>query len=261
MREGMKPIEIREMLLQIVREAVQLHGEDSLQFNTVRIAVRKKLGRPIAPELERAVLEEHQRLFATGVFVWGINFDNPNPPFFHVGSRGKRALANQARDPANPAGYLRHLASIAPLNSVALSYLTEGLDCFNDGHYKSAAVMVGAAAESLLLELRDSVSAHLVSAGKPVPSKLGDWRAKTILDGLGNVFDQHATKMPRDLREPYEANFRALQHPIRTARNDAGHPSGIDPVQEEAVHAMLILFPELYRLLVSLTSWSATGFR
>jgi hypothetical protein len=40
---------------------------------------------------------------------------------------------------------LRHLASIASLNDVAISYLAEGLDCHVAGLFKAGAVMVGGA--------------------------------------------------------------------------------------------------------------------
>ncbi len=40
-----------------------------------------------------------------------------------------------------------------------------------------------------------------------------------------------------------------LAEQIRKVRNDAGHPEGIDPVTPEVVHAALLIFPELAKLV------------
>jgi hypothetical protein len=167
----------------------------------------------------------------------------------------KRSLADLSKNPANPEGYLRHLKSVAELNPVMESYLREGLACFNARLHKAAAVMLGAASESVILELRDAVTAKLQTLGATVPSKLTDWRMKVLLDALRAFFESKKVSFARELREEFEAYFQAFQQPIRAARNDAGHPTSVDPVREEAVHASFLLFPELVRLASSLKDW------
>ena len=91
---------------------------------------------------------EWYALFNTGYLSWGHNLSNNSPPFCHVTARGKEALETLSRDPSNPAGYLAHLRKLAPLNAVAWSYLEEGINCYVVGHFKAAAVLLGAATES-----------------------------------------------------------------------------------------------------------------
>ncbi len=248
--------EIREMLLEIVAQNRPRRPEDGfLQMNTVFVEMRKRWGQRPSTELQQLVLSEWHELMRAGYFAWGGNWDNPDPPFFHITDRGERSLKDLSKSPANPQGYLRHLDSVAELNSVAKSYLSEGLTCFNARLHKAAAVMLGAASESVILELRDAVTAELPTLGVSVPSKLADWRVKVVLDALHDFFDSKKGSFSRELREEFEAYFQAFPQPIRTARNEAGHPSSVDPVREEAVHASFLLFPELIRLAYALKDW------
>ena len=40
---------------------------------------------------------------------------------------------------------------------------------------------------------------------------------------------------------------------IRMTRNDAGHPSSVDPITREAIHGALLTFPEQARLSFDLS--------
>jgi hypothetical protein len=148
---------IREVLLKEIDNADPKGraGFPALQTSTVLDTVAQRLQTNRNPDLELAVLEQWNDLFRTGILGWGLNLSNPNPTFFHLTKRGRLALANLIRDPSNPAGYIRHLASVATLDSIAMSYLEEGLQCYIGGLFKASAVMVGCAAESVILSLRN----------------------------------------------------------------------------------------------------------
>jgi hypothetical protein len=63
--------------------------------------------------------------------------------------------------------------------------------------------------------------------------------------------------MKRELRESFEAYWSAFAQEIRAVRNDAGHPTSVDPVTSDTVHASLLVFPELARLASGLSRWVA----
>jgi hypothetical protein len=257
MAQPVKP-SIREvMLAEIKAQEPSSQTGSTLQQSTVLDAVARNLG-TYDPQ---AILTQWGELFRTGLLAWGFNLSNPNPPFFHVTERGRQALAHLTRDPSNPAGYLRHLASIAPIDTVAMSYLTEGLECYVAGLFKAAAVMVGTAAESVILNLRNGAVEKLNALGKPVPKGMEDWRVKTLADSLHRFFDGHKSQFRRELSEPFEAYWSAFAQQIRATRNDAGHPTSVDPVTPDTVHASLLIFPELARLANSLSRWVADDFR
>jgi len=247
---------IREILLTEIRaQEPTSYSGPTLQQSSVLDAAARKLGVRQNRDLEQAILTQWDDLFRTGLLSWGLDLNNPNPPFFHLTERGRQALQDLTRDPSNPAGYLRHLASIAAIEPVTLSYLTEGLECYVAGLFKAAAVMVGGAAENIVLDLRVCIVQRLKLLNKPVPRSMEDWRMKVVSDSLRSFFDGHAAKFGRELRESFEAYWSAFTQQIRAARNDAGHPASVDPVTPDTVHASLLIFPELARLANILSQW------
>ena len=249
-------IEIREAILLVAEEQRPRDGGGNLQSGSVLGAVLRKLSPNQGSfNLEEAILTQFHDLLRTGVFAWGLNLSNPNPPFFHFTDRGRKALERLSRDPSNPAGYLRNLSTRATLSPVANSYLLEALECFNANLTKAAAVMIGCCAESVILELRDELMKKLQSLGQPIPAKLSDWRVKTVLDGLYSFLESRKSTFPRELREEFEAYWNAFGQQIRTTRNDAGHPTSVDPVTEDGVHAAFLIFPEQAALSGKLQAW------
>lgn len=244
---------IREVLLaEIEARRPKTQFDAKLCQSTVLMGAAGKLGALHNQDLQEAILTEWGELFRTGLVAWGLDLSNPNPPFFHLTHRGRQALRNWTRDPSNPAGYLRHLDSIAKLDAVALSYVTEGLYCYAAGFFKAAAVMVGAAAERVVLDLRDFTVDRLTSLGKvPVPQGLEveEWKVKTVSDALRRFFDPYKGKkqghMGLELSEAFDGYWPAFTLQIRAARNEAGHPASVEPVTPDTVHASLLIFPSL----------------
>lgn len=256
------PTEIREVLLQAAERIRPKNPMDgSLQLTTLFKVAVEQLGGRLDPQTEQEVLTQWHDLMRAGYFAWGLNLTNPNPPFFHFTDRGLKALERLSRDPGNPEGYLRHLRSVATLNPIADSYLREGLACFESGLFKAAAVMIGGASESLVLELRDATTQKLAQLKLAEPKRLADWRVKVLLDSLYTFLDGKKASFPRELREEFEAYFLAFAQQIRASRNDAGHPSSVDPVTEEGVHASFLIYPELARLSNALCGWVAGSLK
>jgi hypothetical protein len=163
-------IDIRGLLLaEIKAQEPKDQFGPTLQQGSVLDAIARTFGQHRGQDLEQAILTQWNELFRTGLLAWGLNLSNPNPPFFHLTERGRQALANLTRDPSNPAGYLRHLASIATLDPIAMSYLTEGLECYVAGLFKASAVMIGCASERVILSLRDVAVQKLTALGKTIP--------------------------------------------------------------------------------------------
>jgi hypothetical protein len=227
----------------------------NLQSSSILEESARTLGFTNDREKEQALLTQYNELFRTGYLSWGLNLSNPNPPFFHLTEQGRRTLTQLSRDPGNPAGYLQHVYSIATVNPIAKSYLEEGVECYIGALYKASAVMVGAAAESIVLELRDGVEAKLASLGRSGPRGLKDRRVKAILDGLKSFFDGHKSNFKNSLRDEYEGYWSAFTQQIRAARNDAGHPASVDPISPQTIHGALLIFPEVLRLSNSLKHW------
>jgi hypothetical protein len=248
---------LRNELLQAVQDAAKNNNPHTLQAGDVL----RKLHSPYSgSEYKQAVLTLWQDLFRTGYLSWGINLGNPNPPFFHLTEKGRRWLEHFSRDPVNPDGYLAYVAKQANLNPIAQSYLEEALKTFNNDCIKSSVVMLGAAAESMALELRDTLVSKIQTVGRSASKELEDYRIKKVLDGLETEISTQQNKMSSVLRETFESQWLAFVHEIRIARNEAGHPKSVEPVTPEDAHAALLIFPKLAKLNSDLLYWVSTSY-
>lgn len=252
---------LRTALLQTVKNLSMTNSHD-LETGVILADVEKRLDLRNRNNLEeqQALLSFWHDLFRTGYLSWGYNIDNPNPPFCHLTERGRKWLEHFSRDPANRDGYLAYVRKQAKLNPISESYLEEALSTYNNECLKSSAVMVGAAAESLAIELRDTLEAKLNALGRKIPSDLQDWRLKRVLDAIEREITAQKQKLPHKLSEAFESYWSPFTHQIRLARNDAGHPKSIDAVTYETVHASLLIFPELAKLCADLRSWVSKNY-
>jgi hypothetical protein len=250
--------QIRTVILEVIDGLVKEYTH--LQSSSVLQRAASQISRSADRQVQEALLASFYDLFRTGYLSWGADLANPAPPFCHVTALGRRALAQHSRDPANPDGYLAHLRSQAPVGPIAESYIREALNTFNTACFRATAVMVGAAAESVVLGVRDGLVAKLQALNQPVPSNLSDWRIKRVLSAVEAALVARKPIMPTTLFERFEANWPAFSHQIRTVRNDAGHPISVEPVTSDEVHASLLIFPQLAVLARKLSSWIASDY-
>lgn len=253
----MKQPDPRETLLRIAKEISEEPTESPLgrcHNEDVLLRASQELGLSNLEE-EQDLLTIFYDLFRTGHLSWGYSVKYPEFSEFHITDRGKMAAARIRRDPGNPAGYLAYLDTKVTLNHVARDYMEEALSTFSAGCFKATAVMVGCAAESTAIELRDAIRAK-----QSVPTKkLKSWKAKEFLSGIKAALDKQS--LPSSLKEPLNRNWVSLSEQIRTARNDAGHPSPISSVDETAAHCALLIFPELAKLTSDLITWVNASYK
>ena len=246
---------------QVILETVERQSQGSnLQTRSVLETALETLGLQRNTQNDQAMLTIWHDLFRTGYLAWGSNLDNVNPPFCHVTEQGRRTLSNLTRDPANPAGYLAHLAEATTLNPIAQSYLDEALKTYNTDCIKAAAVMTGAATESMVLQLRDALLQRIRELGREPSKELESRFIKTIIDAISKELSCHKKEMPSTLAESFEQYWPAFTGQIRNVRNDAGHPKSIDPVTYETVQASLLIFPELAKLIQNLLTWIGSDY-
>jgi hypothetical protein len=161
--------DIRAALLEVIERNRPRDRSTNMQSNEILRQAAAALGIRVDHAMEEALLTQFHELFHTGYLAWGYNLSNPDPPFFHLTEQGLKTLAELSGDPGNPKGYLARVDGIAPVNAIARSYLEEAVYCYVAYHTKASAVMVGGAAESVVLELRDAVDTKLKHLQKPVP--------------------------------------------------------------------------------------------
>lgn len=246
--------EIRNVLLQVLKE-YDKQGPSYFQSTQILIETSKRLNITGDLPLEQALLTFFHDLFRNGYLAWGYNIHNAGPPFCHLTEQGRETLKHISRDPINPDGYLEYIYQNYNLGNISESYLKEALTTYNSNCFKATAVMVGAASESIILELRDELIRTLKESNLDIPRDLKDWRVKTILSSLQTELEKRKRHMPGTLRDKFVSYWPAFTQQIRAARNEAGHPADIDPITNETVHASLLIFPELVSLSNELQNW------
>jgi len=199
-------------------------------------------------EDSQALLTEWHELFRTGYMAWGKDINNISYPFCHPTQHLIRALEDMSRDPVNPDGYLRHLREMGKPGTLVESYIREALSCYNNGACRAAAVMLGAASEAMILEVRDQAIQCARREGEQLTKKIKDWKIKEVNTALKQYLDSKRPQMPLKLRDEYDAYWSAFTQQIRASRNDAGHPTNIEPITRETAHASFLMFPELAKL-------------
>lgn len=254
--------DVRACMFQVIADQAPKKPSDGfLQSGSIVTETHQRLGGSRDHLLEETILTVLHDLFRTGYLGWGANFSNPNPPFCHITEQGRKSLATLSRDPSNPEGYFNFLSEAASLNPITDSYIREAIACFVYDLPKAAAVMVGGASESMVIELKDTIIRRLQSLKRTPPKGINDWRFKVILDSMYSFLDQNAGQMPRELRDSFKAYWPAFLQQIRSARNDAGHPSSVNPVTFDTVHASLLFFPELAKLTAQLIHWVSHEYK
>jgi hypothetical protein len=123
---------IRSTLLEVVAAAQAATPNAALDGFTILRDSAERLQRIAGDSRltlyeEQALLSVFHELFRSGHLSWGWNLSNPDPPKFHITGQGQRALHNLSRDPANPRGYLTHLAGAGTVPPIASAYVDEAL--------------------------------------------------------------------------------------------------------------------------------------
>jgi hypothetical protein len=123
---------IREVLLAVIdKQSPKGPLDSSLATNSVLSEAAEILdSRFLGKEGQQALLSQLHDLFRTGYLAWGNDISNPDPPKFHITTKGRKLLSNLSRDPGNPDGYIAYILQIAALNPIAESYLKEGIQCY-----------------------------------------------------------------------------------------------------------------------------------
>lgn len=176
---------------------------------------------------------------------------------------GKNAAQNASRDPINSNGYLAYLDHEVKIDAVTRGYVEEALNTYRACCYKATAVMIGAATEKLVLDLRDELVQRMKTTGRTVDKKMESMKVKTafdkvaekVLDDLNKNVKSTNDEGLRQLHELADAKLHSIAAEFRKTRNDAGHPASLDPIHPADVHCNLLLFPATAKLIARIKKW------
>jgi hypothetical protein len=154
-----------------------------------------------------------------------------------------------------------------------MEYVEEAVSAYRTTNYKSASVMIGATVEIMITEIRDEIVSILDSRKEPVSSKLKTWKTKEMLDAIIDCLANKISKeidelkmrgvdapIMKTLKEDIKARLPSIGAEFRKLRNEAGHPGTLKNITKEDVHANLLLFPKIAKILCETKKWIETDF-
>lgn len=257
--------EIRETVIEVIlNEAVNQYAA-VLEHAARRLA--KQHGAPplatgmaypgahtqLHPNNSSLVLEVVWDLFRQGFITLGLNDANPGWPWLRLSRFGRHALLTTSPYRFHDTNsFLRLVKTDIPdISPEAVTYLEEAVAAFYADCLLACCVMLGVAAEAEFLRLVDVASSSAVHGEKFAPvKKLTFVRQK--LTNFQDLLKPLIPALPKNSTEDLEINFMAIQSVLRIARNDAGHPSGVQPPLREQVYVFLQLYVPFARQLMRL---------
>lgn len=254
---------IRQLVLEYLRRILERGQQGQNQVNDVlryvgRIAYERQLWmsteRPKIPEQAGDMLPAEDidkvkaviwQLIILGVLVPGVQgYAQSSWPHLSITEYGKTYLETEGSAPYDPDGYLSSIKSDSPnVDDVVLLYLTEGLQCFLRSNYIASVVMVGVAAEKVILNLIDAFASAMsdVSKATTFRRKIQNAMIKKQFDELTKQLYPLKKQLPGELSRDLETYLGSIFNLVRSYRNEAGHPSGIG-VSHEIAYSNLQVF-------------------
>jgi hypothetical protein len=175
----------------------------------------------------------------------------PRARFFRLSRFGKESLQSQSPYRFHDTSTFLKLvmAEVPDVSQEAQDYLEEAVAAFYADCLLATCVMVGVAAEAefeRLVEVasRGPYGAKFAAATKPIFIRQKIEKFHAALKPL-------TSNLPREAIEDLDTNFTMIQSILRTARNDAGHPTAANPTREQ-VYVFLQLFVPFARQLMRL---------
>jgi hypothetical protein len=195
--------------------------------------------------------------------VWGSDKSNPEWPWFNFTEVGRKSLEYTIPQPYDPDGFIDYFRRVSgPVDPVVDECIVETVQDFNNGCYRSAAVMLGCASEKLVLLLIEAFGAAITDPIKKTKYEkdTAKWMIHPKYDALRTRLDWMvaAKKLPSEQAETVGNALPSCFELIRRCRNSAGHPSTFN-VDSETLFMNLRIFTEYSRRVVELIQYFASN--
>jgi hypothetical protein len=192
-----------------------------------------------------------------------VGSSNEGWPWLALTEHGRRVVAERKPVPYDPDGYLARLRR-AGIHVTIERYLQEAVGTFRTGNYLASAVMLGAAAEWLIIELCEAIAESFANVSEKNQfngdKRAGSWKISLKTRAVNEWFKQKKAQLPVEWQRPEQTELiDKIAGLIRSRRNDAGHPQ--NPPTEyshEEAYALLMVFPDFCEKLYELKAWLST---
>jgi len=224
---------LEKTALELCRQDGPEHGRQHFSYGSAT---------QLSPDDAEIVLEIVWDLFRQGILTFGLNASNPGWPWLRLSRFGESALQHGLYRFHNKAEFMKALRSEAiDISPDAVVYLREAVAAFYTDCLLSTCVMLSIAAESEFLRLLN-VAKDSRTYGNYF-SRIGDGlsiRAKILR--FNEAIKPMLTLLSESATDELGDALNTMQSIIRTARNEAGQPTGASAPSRDQVYVYLQLF-------------------
>ncbi len=182
------------------------------------------------------------RFVGLGILTPRQMIDEDNQ-LFELSIYGAQVLATGEESPYDPYGFLKNLHDNSPaLESNSYQFIEESVYCFLSRHFRASMVMLGLSSENEILATIELYQSKLNPEKKVnFIRKLSSCKSlKAQFDLLYQQLYEIRMDLPSDIRE-LDTWLNGIFQVIRMSRNDAGHPIGINPTNEDVFSNLCLL--------------------
>lgn len=142
------------------------------------------------------------------MLVQGKDSSNEQVPFLSVTELGEDYLEHGGPDVYDPDGYVDQVAERHPIDDVEARYLGQVVSAFHADLPDAGAVMLGAAAEHVILLLAEAIGRADETSTDKV-EKLLAGPVLRVLTFVTQYLENRGNDLPRQLREQLQTTSRA----------------------------------------------------
>jgi len=237
-------IRIKEEILAYAKNSVE--NNRRMQLNGIwPHLMHNKLGADDSDTLIKDLtMEIVWQLISDGIFSY------LEPPWIDTTLKGRNFLSNSDFVIYDPDSYILKLHNLSPLDTITKNYISESIEAFNKNLLMSSTVMLGVAAEHLVLTLIEKYANHEKNIKLKTLLQTNTFY-KTILTEFDNALTKCKDKPLKRKIKNFITTFGGTIHFYRYYRNSFGHPSETKPTYRIA-YANLSIFIEFYSEIESL---------
>jgi hypothetical protein len=196
------------------------------------------------------VLQVFWQLVNEGILAPGNGGQSPNLPWFHITEYGKTVIKTGLSNPHDATGYLERIrTNTTNPDATVMAYLSESLNSLRHGTAVASTVMLGIAAERVLVLVGESLENALSdpSEKSDLSRILRRYQMKPKLDWIHGKIQQIQDKRVSGFPDNATLMVTAIYDLIRCQRNELGHPRDTPPnISKEDAFVNLQIFPRYY---------------
>jgi hypothetical protein len=181
--------------------------------------------------------------------------------YLRLTNYGAEVVREQHWSPVDPDGYLREFAEQSSRSSeLCRIYTEEALRCFRGGCYLATAVMLGAASETVMLDLFKTL-AEAMKENSQMPEvssyEIALSKTQSVFKKYKEFkkhFEHIRAILPRELNDDLDVQLDGVFTLIRYYRNSSGHPTGT-LVERMAAFTSSVLFVPYCKRIEEVSKW------